>query len=249
MMKRSKMLALFLAGLIGVFSLGLTSCSSDTTVAPDNTSAITASYSTFDLMGEPVDFYDGTMATPMMERPDPNTDKGSDKRVMRTPFSDLLKHLKLDDRQGAAVKEMLTAHAKCVHAAIEILRSTGKDIIAAAKAERQAIIEKAKAGEITREEAAAAIHDLNKRTREALRNSVDRERVREMMKACDDEFLRSLASILTDEQLTVLRQWMAKRDARGSGDKGPGDRGHGDKGPGDKDTTGGRDTTTGGRRG
>lgn len=239
MTKRSKVLSLLVAGMIGVFTFGLPGCSSNTTVAPDNTSAVTATYNTFDLMGEPVDFYDGDLANPIMERPDPGVDKGSDKRAMRTPFTDLLKHLKLDDRQLAAVKEMITAHAKCVHSAVDILRSTGRDIIAAARAERQAIIDKAHAGEITREEAAAAIHDLNKRTREALRNSVDRARVREMMKACDDEFIRSLASILNPDQAQILRDWVTKRDSRGSG-----------KGPGDRDTThGDRDTTTGGRRG
>ncbi|NQW30827.1 MAG: hypothetical protein HQ472_09990 [Ignavibacteria bacterium] len=222
MNKRSKMLALLAVGMFSVMALGITGCSSQATVAPDNGNAITGTYNTFDLMGYPVDFYDGTVDVPMMERPDPNTDKGSDHRKMRTPFADLLRHLKLSDDQVTAVKEIAAKHSDCVHSAINALRASGREIIAAARAERQAIIDKAHAGEITREEAAAAIHELNKRTREALKNGANRERVREIIKGCDDEFLASLGSILTEEQAQILRDWMAKRADRGTGkDHGP----------------------------
>lgn len=80
-----------------------------------------------------------------------------------------------------------------------------------ARAARKEILAKVESGEMTREEARAAIRALNERLRNALKESGIRERVREMMKSCDDTFLRALAQILTEEQRAILDRYLASR--------------------------------------
>lgn len=147
-------------------------------------------------------------------------DRGSDRGPKSDsahphPFGRLLAALNLSDDQAVAVRSLMEAHRTCVQAALEVHRAAMDELLADAKAQRDAIMAQLEAGEITREEARAAMRELNASVREAIKASGLREQAREMMKACDDEFYTALNEILTDEQKVLLERWMARGSDRG----------------------------------
>ncbi|MFM8770640.1 MAG: hypothetical protein ACKOE4_01255, partial [Candidatus Kapaibacterium sp.] len=99
------------------------------------------------------------------------------------------------------------------------------------------------------------LRDLNKATRDAIKNLPEREAARTALKACDDAFLTRLGGILDEKQKAILDQFIKARDGRKTGgdtggDTGGGPRGGGDTGGGTGGDTGGGPTgggPTGGR--
>lgn len=130
------------------------------------------------------------------------------------PYARLLTALNLTEEQRPAVAALLQAHKDCITAALEVHRAAMDALLSEAKAQRESIKAQLDAGEITREEARAALRRLNARVREAIKNSGVREEVRAMMKNCDDEFIAGLSQILTEEQKAILDRWLASRPAR-----------------------------------
>jgi multidrug efflux pump subunit AcrA (membrane-fusion protein) len=218
-------------------ALGLTACS-ETGVTPEDPMGLTATTeTTFDMNAVPTEFTDATVDQPMMVRPDPNQG-----RPVRTPFGDLLRRLNLTEEQNAQVQALLASHNDCVKAALESLRAAEKAILDDARAQAEAIKADAKAGTITREAARAALRELNKATREALKALPGREEARAAVKACDDAFLAGLREILDETQTAMLERWLAGRKGPGNPPPPPG----GGRGPG----RGGDDSTgTGSGRG
>ncbi len=134
-----------------------------------------------------------------------------DGKMPHHPFSRLIKALNLTDDQASQVRGFLADHDTCVHAAMGDLHATMREIIARAKAARLEVLAALQAGDITREEAREKIRAINAAARDSLKNSDVRNKTREAMKACDDEFLASLKSILTEEQLAILERFLANR--------------------------------------
>ncbi len=235
MNKRNLMTTLFVA-MMAAISFGLTACS-DNGVTPVDAAGISVDMSTsFDLNAFPMEFSDASLDQPMMERPDPKSDKGG--RV-RTPFGDLLARLNLTPEQKTAVEALLVSHNDCVKTALEALRAAEKAILEAAKAEEKAIKQQAKDGAITREEARTQLRALNQRTREALKSLPGREEARAAVKACDDAFIAALRGLLDEKQTGMLNSWLERRGKKPSDD---------DKGPrgGDSTGNGGRGPNGGG---
>lgn len=137
------------------------------------------------------------------------------------PFGRLMAALNLSEEQTASVQALMDAHRTCLQAAMEVHRAAMDELLADAKAQRESIKAQLEAGEITREEARAALRELNASVREAIKTSGLREQAREMMKACDDEFYAGLSEILTDDQKVILERWLARGSGRGPG-RGPG---------------------------
>ncbi len=249
---KSNMFKAFALAAFSAAALGLTACS-DFGTCPAEPAAITMELpTTFELNGTPVEFTDATLDMPMAVEAAPEA-----KRGMRSPFERLLAALNLTEEQKGAVAELQAAHKACAKAALEALRAAERGILDAAKADVEAIKAEVAAGTKTKEEARAAIREINKATREALKNLPERAAAREAMKACDDAFLNGLKSILTADQAVILEKFLADRAARGDrksdddkdkgprdGDKGPRDGGK-DKDPRDGDKGG----NTGGGRG
>lgn len=166
---------------------------------------------TFDLLAQPADFYDATVEQEMREKPD---DRRGDHRrgpAVVHPFGRLLNALELTEEQRAQVAELLKSHKDCAGEALALMKEHNQAIMEKARAARAEILAQVEAGTMTREEARAAIRALNERVRNALRNSDLRERVREMLKSCDAEFLRGLRQILTPEQQVIFDRWLAAR--------------------------------------
>lgn len=217
---RKTWIALLVAGAFAGF--GMTACS-DANVSPVVEESFNDAGSSYALLAAPLRFDDATIENEAKERPNPNVDpKG--RKPLPHPFARLIKALNLTEEQQAQVRQFLAEHDTCVKNALAMHHEQMRAIIARAKAAREEVIAAYKAGEITREEAKEKINAINQAAREALKNSTDREQIKEILKGCDDKFLRQLASILTDEQMAILKRWM---------------EGH-------KDTGG--DTSTGGRK-
>jgi len=231
-------------------SLVLVACSEMGSNPADPMAMVNNVQTTFDLNGQPLDFSDATLETPMAVKERP----GSDKRAPMSPFDRLLAALNLTPEQKAMVERMQAAHKDCATAALEGLKTAERSILDAAKAKAEEIKASAKAGTISKEEARAQLRDLNKATREAIKNLPEREAARTALKACDDAFIARLGSILDEKQKAMLDQFIKARDARnGGGPRGGGDTGGrdttGGRGPGGGGPTGGGDTTMPGGRG
>lgn len=241
MIARNRISGLLGAALIAVSAITMVGCSEATSPADDMPMALAAATLPAPELEAGV-FYEGSLDQPMaVERP------GSD--MNRHPFGSLLRALRLTPEQQETVKGLLAAHEDCMKAAVADLRKSEREILAPFNAQRDEIRQKVKNGEMTREEARAALADINKAAREALRaNSDARKAAGDAVKKCREDFIAALRGVLTPEQLPVLERWLAA-----NGPKGPREGGDTTKGgPRDGGPRGGGDTTNvgpGGPRG
>lgn len=203
-------------GLIAgaMFALSVTACDPGT-VDPENPMPVVMTEvnetNSFELLAQPADFYDATVEQEMREKPDDR--RGDNRRgpAVVHPFGRLLNALNLTEEQRTQVAELLRKHKACADEALAIMKQNNQAIMEKARAARAEILAQVEAGTMTREDARAAIRALNERVRNALRNNDLRERVREMLKSCDAEFLRALRQILTEEQVVIFDRWLASR--------------------------------------
>lgn len=232
---------LFLAAAAAFVLIVATGCTDNaTTPAVDPMDLLyTQPSSTTDLV-LPVDVVDATLDADMTMVADQYTldqqaygvqgdDRHPDDRGGRgrfpKPFDRLLHALQLTPEQADQVKELLQKHHDCVGEAMSVLREHVKTILDGANVARHEVLDKLRAGEITRDEARTAIREINARARQALKDSNIIARVREMLKACDQEFIEGLKTILTPEQLEILQRWIDHRDGGNPGGPGTGRRG------------------------
>ncbi len=189
-------------------------CSESVGTGPSDSGSemfVGSNVSAFELLVASVDFEDATVAQPVRERPDPSVGRPDTPANPPHPFARLLHALNLTAEQRAQVADMLGKFHECTKEAHQMMRKHQSDVIAQVKAAREEILKKLEAGEITREEAIEAIRALNARAREALRNSNIAQRIREMLVECEKSFLRSLSSILTEEQQAILKRYLNSR--------------------------------------
>ncbi|MBS1561676.1 MAG: hypothetical protein JSS89_08740 [Bacteroidetes bacterium] len=253
-MKRTTAMLSLMAGAAFALMVGMTSCSNNGATAPVATDEVQALYMTTipnpDMEEMPIS--DASLDMQMMPMPP----QGDNRRL---PFGDLLRALKLDSAQIAAVRALLADHEACMKAAMEALRASEKAIIERARAARQEIVDQVKAGTLDRKTAGEQLRALNQATRDALKNNPLRADAITARKACDDAFFSALRGILTENQAAILADWLTKRAAGnpngggpGRGNPGGGDttRGGGNRGGGDTarggGNPGGGDTTRGG---
>lgn len=213
-------------------SLGLVACSELGSNPAEPMAMFNNVQTTFDLNGQPVEFTDASLEIPMEVRERPDTAK----KGPRSPFDRLLASLNLTPDQKVQVERLLAAHKDCATAALEALKTAERAILDRAKAAREEIKASVEAGTITRDEARQKVRDLNKATREAIKNLPEREAARAALKECDDRFLTALRGILTEQQITILDKFIAARNGRTGGGPRDGDKGGRDS----KDSTGGK---------
>lgn len=213
-----------------------TGCTETSTTSPedDGLALYSSSTESSDGLLLPMNVEDATLDNAMMVSSNANDfcdnaggevrDNGRDRKPHPGPFDRLLRALKLTTEQQAQVREFLAAHKECVSSAMQVMREATSEIIEGANAARQEVLAKLQAGEITREEARAAIREINQRAREAIKNSDVVARVREMLKSCDEEFIAKLKQILTEDQLALLDRWLNSRGNGGGNPTGSGER-------------------------
>lgn len=234
-MKDLRLLAI--AAVAAFLMIVVTGCTENTTApADDPLNGLYAQPSATDQLVLPVEMQDATIETDALLVPNEYADaieaeavRGDNRRPsdhMNNPrlpgaFHRLLGALNLTDEQAEKVQELLGKHHECVASALSVLREHVKTILDGVKEARHEVLAKLQAGEITREEARAAIREINARARQALKDSNVIARVREMLKACDQEFIEALKGILTPDQLEILQRWLDHRGNPGD-PTGPG---------------------------
>lgn len=210
--------ASFLATLVLLLVVGLTSCNTDSsTVAPtDNSSDLTL----IDNTAPPSEVIDATLDQPMQMRP-PFDDRGGrdlGERKMFNPLFRVIQAMKLTPEQMEQFRALLKQRNDCITEALKILRESERAIMEGFRAQFQELNQKAKAGEITREEYRAQIMELNQQMRTAFQQNPVRERVMAMIKNCDEEFNSSVEGILDETQLAIWQKfWETFKNRVGTG--------------------------------
>lgn len=142
-----------------------------------------------------------------------------------TIFGDLLSKLNLTPEQKPMVERLLIQHKACVESCVKGLKDAEREIMMNARLQEQSIKTKVKSGEITREQAQRELRQLREETKTKLK-SLPKDKVRECVKSCDDQFIAKLKEILTPEQKIILEKWTVSRGKRGTTeDKKPEGRG------------------------
>lgn len=200
MTKYSKhvVLTAFAALLVLVFT-GCNKHDNTPLAAPGTTSA--EEFVSMDPEALPSIVEDGTLAEPMKHR-HPDTDR-------RMRAFKIFRCLELTDAQMELVKGFLSGHRDCVGPVIDSLRASEKPLLEAARAARQEVIAKYKAGEITREEAREQLSAIHARLREALQNNPVKAWAKEALENCRNGLMRQIRSVLTEEQQAMWDEWIA----------------------------------------
>ena len=209
-----------------IFLAGLNSCQKDQTTnvtQPDDQSA-TLSLSIPDYQATPIEISNATIDEPILMGPPMGGNMGGGMGMgMMTPFSMIIRQLKLTTDQTAQIKTFLQVRSDCQKALMIQLRDSELPIIKAANDARTALIAQAKAENWTRDSLRKALMILNRKTMDALNNNPVRATVVKGMKDCDDAFFTSIQSILSSDQLTKWNDWVARfktmRDKMGQGHK------------------------------
>ena len=121
----------------------------------------------------------------------------------------ILHAMKLTEEQREQVRELMDAHRECAREPLAAICENSRDIIEDANEQRRAILEAAKAGEITREEAHEQIMALNQATREASRENPDNQEAFEALCDCKLALFDGIRPILDEEQQAVWDAWVA----------------------------------------
>ena len=203
-----------LLSIIAVLSLGLIGCSD---------------MSTEPVQGE-LDYsivtpYDGITNDGEVREKRDSVRKDTENKSRPTIFGDLLVKLKLTPEQKPVVERLLAQHKSCVEACAQGLKDAEREILMNARVQEESIKTKVKSGELTKEQGRLQLRQLREEIKLKLK-SLPKEKVRECVKSCDDQFIAKLKEILTPEQKITLERWINSRNKRGSTeDKKPEGRG------------------------
>ncbi len=124
----------------------------------------------------------------------------------------ILRQLGITEDQGAAIKELISAHRESMKETFEALREANTEIFEQTKADRQVIIDAMKAGEITREEARAQLHELSTAKREAVANNPESAPL--LQAICDAKLalFADVRALLDETQATAWDEWVTELD-------------------------------------
>ena len=205
-----------LLSIIAVLSIGLVGCS-DIGTEPTDSAPLYATYNPNE---------ESTQGGKVEERGKKDSvRKDTTKKSRPTIFGDLLVKLKLTPEQKPVVERLLAQHKSCVEACAQGLKNAEREILMNARVQEESIKTKMKNGELTREQGRLQLRQLREEIKLKLK-SLPKEKVRECVKSCDDQFIAKLKEILTPEQKITLERWINSRNKRGSTeDKKPEGRG------------------------
>lgn len=126
------------------------------------------------------------------------------------PMGRILRNLELDQAQIELIKAIMADYRLCVKEKTLLLREKEKELLAPFNEQRRLILTQFKAGEITREEAAAQLKVLNEQVRELMSQSDFRVQACEAMKECRKLMFDQIRATLTAEQQVKWDEWVSK---------------------------------------
>jgi len=120
----------------------------------------------------------------------------------------ILRAMGLMPEQREQVRGLMAAHRECVTEPLAEICQNSQDLIEAANEQRRAIVDAARSGEISREEAGARIRELNQATREAIAQDPDNQEALERLCDCKLDLFDGIRSILDTDQQAVWDAWI-----------------------------------------
>ncbi len=134
------------------------------------------------------------------------------------PLGRIFRYLELDTAQVRQVISFMKIKDDCTKALLLALRESEKAIMDDAKAKRDIILAGMLDGSITEEDGLAQLKELRAATKAALEANPLREETIVKLKDCEDVFLASVKSILTEDQAAkwddltaALEKWRESR--------------------------------------
>jgi len=121
---------------------------------------------------------------------------------------DLIKRMKLNDRQLGAIRIFMVDYHDCVKSVMTRTEAQRQKAIERAKAAREDVIARYKAGEIERARAATAIAEINKALRASLETLINRDALCDCLKTL---YRQIRSTLTTDEQKAMWDKWVANQ--------------------------------------
>ncbi len=121
----------------------------------------------------------------------------------------ILRRLSLSEDQVVQVKDFFAGHKTCVAPFVAQFKLIVDPILQELNAQRRLIIQQVQNGQITREQAALRIRELNQAAREQIRNNPDVQELMVDICNCKSALFENIASILTEDQLVIWNEWIS----------------------------------------
>ena len=122
----------------------------------------------------------------------------------------IFRRLNLTDAQKPQLKDLMVKFHETMKPLVKEFFDANKDIIKDANAKRKAIVDQVKAGSLSKADAAVKLKELNKATRDAIKNNPKTVEVKTKMCDARKNLFVEIAKILTPEQLGKWKIAIAK---------------------------------------
>ena len=121
----------------------------------------------------------------------------------------ILRELGVSAEQITLIHELLTTHRECARAPLDELRAVNQDLIDSANAQRRAVLDSLRSGDLTREQAHARIQAINASTRQAIRDNPDNAPFLQALCDCREALFTGIRALLTEAQQARWDEWVA----------------------------------------
>lgn len=115
----------------------------------------------------------------------------------------ILRRLNLDESQRNEIHELMKGYHEDLRPLVKEFLVANEQIVKDANQQRKEIIEKVKKGELTRQEGAEQIKQLNLATRESIKNNPETIRIIDQICQLNSKLLEDIRALLTPEQQTL----------------------------------------------
>ena len=144
------------------------------------------------------------------EKPMIRGKKRGDREGRHHPLGRIFKEMELTEDQQAQVKAFMEENKECAGGLFSELRANSRTYKEEANLLRKPIIESVKAGELSKEEAKASLELIREDIRSEMSTDEDRQAIIAAIKACREELLNKISSILDEEQLAKWEEFLSK---------------------------------------
>lgn len=144
----------------------------------------------------------------------------------------------LTDEQKRAVAQARAAYLRCSEASRLKIAEIHRAIFAAANDERQSIIDRVRAGELSREAANRMMEALRMKLMRELESNTELQRANANLRACQEQLAKTMREILSNDQRDKIDDRKRDNDNTRTGDKKDGDKKDDDNGRGNNSGNG-----------
>lgn len=121
----------------------------------------------------------------------------------------ILRELGVAREQMPEIRELLVAQRDCAKEPLDNLRAANQDLIDAANAQRRAVLDSVRSGELTREQAHERIKAINASTRAAIESNPANAPLLQALCDCRNTLFAAVRALLTEEQQAGWDEWVS----------------------------------------